>query len=292
MLAVSRRTTRRHHLFVPDLGRETEDVFWYCLGIARLKSGVRIHAACLMSNHAHLVITDVEGRAPTFFAWFHRLLALCTKARLGWPAEVFDKAGTSSVELVSTDAIIDSIAYAIANPVTAGLVRRASEWPGARTSAKDMGTRTVLAKRVPHFFRSPRWPESVDVPIDIVGLPDDEMEDDELRRRVQGRVNHYEAEALARAKREKRKFVGVRRVRKVSVNDRASSWEDFGSLNPRFAARGDRAAARDAVARFRAFYGDYNDALARWTGGDRDVKFPHGTWWMRVHHGARVRPPP
>lgn len=292
VLAVSRRTTRRYALFVPDMGGETEQNFWYCLGVAAAKHGIEVHVAMLMSNHVHLVITDVRGEAPDFFRMFHRLLALCTKARLGWPEEVFNKSKTSAVEVVSAEAMIDQLGYAIANPATAGLVRRASEWPGARTTASDLGTRTIVAKRRPHFFRSDEWPDEVVLKISMPRVLLEQMKPEEARRRVQRSVREYEAQALSKAKKLGRRFLGARRAQRVHHTYRASSWEDFGSRNPRFAAAGDVEAARATVARNRQFEADYEQALTGWTAGDREVVFPAGTWWMRVHHGARVRPPP
>jgi len=38
----------------------------------------------------------------------------------------------------------------------------------------------------------------------------------------------------------------------------------------------------------RAFQLAYRKARDGWTRGDRTVAFPHGTWWMRVHHNAEV----
>ena len=73
---------------------------------------------------------------------------------------------------------------------------------------------------------------------------------------------------------------------------RAKSYEVFGSLNPQFAAAGNRAAATEAVKRLRAFKAQYARALAAWTAGNRRACFPVGTWWMRVCHGARCGPGP
>ena len=292
VLAVSRRTTRRYMLFVPDLGGETERIFWYCLAYAANKHRIEVHAANLMSNHVHLVITDVEGKSPKFFETFHRLLAMCTKARLGWPEEVFNKSKTGAHERVGTEAIIDGLGYCIANASSAGLVRRSNEWPGACTSAKDMGTRVIRAKRPKHYLRADEWPDEVELRITIPAALEAEMEPDEARRRVQESVRKYEAEALAKSKKTGKRFLGKRRAQRVHHTQRANSWEEFGSRDPRFATSGDRELARAMVERIRTFDADYDRALARWTAGERDVVFPYGTWWMRVHHGVRVHPPP
>ena len=81
-------------------------------------------------------------------------------------------------------------------------------------------------------------------------------------------------------------------VLRLPHTKRARSYEVFGSLNPQFAAAGNRAAATEAVRRLRAFKAQYARALAAWTAGDRTACFPEGTWWMRVCHGARCGPGP
>ncbi|MGB5809092.1 MAG: transposase, partial [Polyangiales bacterium] len=101
VVALSRRTTRRHFLFNPDESRTLERMYWYCLGLAAQEHGVVVHAATLMSTHSHEVVTDVRGELPHFNRRFHRLMALCTKAYRGWPEEVFNKDKTGEHELVT-----------------------------------------------------------------------------------------------------------------------------------------------------------------------------------------------
>ena len=56
------------------------------------------------------------------------------------------------------------------------------------------------------------------------------------------------------------------------------------------AGRGETTARKAAIARLRKFRADYREAMDRWVGGDREVLFPSGTYWMRVNHGAAVAP--
>jgi len=101
-----------------------EQVYWYCLAYAAKLHGVLVHAACLMSTHCHEVITDVRGEYPNFLETLHRNLALCTKAYRGWPEEVFNKRSTGVHALLTPEAMMESIAYLIANSVEAGAVKR------------------------------------------------------------------------------------------------------------------------------------------------------------------------
>jgi hypothetical protein len=55
-----------------------------------------------------------------------------------------------------------------------------------------------------------------------------------------------------------------------------------------------RVAARDPIVRRvllraeKAFHAAYRTALEKWRKGLRQLCFPFGTWWMRVHHRVRL----
>lgn len=293
-LALSRRTTRRHFLLHPDEAREMEQIYWYCLAHAATLHGIVVHAACLMSTHAHEVITDVRGVYPKFLETFHRSLAVCTKALRGWPEEVFNKRSSGVHALLTPEAIIDSIAYLIANPVAAGAVRYAKDWPGAQTLPQHVGTRVIRVKRPKHYFDpdNAKWPEELELRLEMPIELELDHGPELARARIAERVRDKQRQAWNEAKRTGRSFVGPRRLLKVLHTKRAKSYEVFGSLDPQFAAAGHRGAARQAVKRLRAFKAQYQQALQRWMAGDRNACFPEGTWWMRVCHGARCGPAP
>jgi putative transposase len=271
-----------------------EQCYWYCLGHAAQLHGVLVHAACLMSTHAHEVITDVRGVYPRFLETFHRNLALCTKALRGWPEEVFNKRSSGAHALVTPEAIIESIAYLIANPVEALAVRYAKDWPGAHTLPAHVGTRVIRVKRPPHYFdpNNPEWPEVIELRLEMPVALELDYGAELARERIAERVRRRQHQAWNKAKRSAMAFVGPRRVLRLPHTKRAKSYEVFGSLNPQFAAAGHRDAATEAVKRLRAFTAQYQRAFAKWTAGDRTARFPQGTWWMRVCHGARCGPGP
>jgi putative transposase len=292
--ALSRRTTRRYFLLNPDESRSIERCYWYCLGIAARKFGIVVHAACLMSTHSHEVVTDVRGVLPRFLQEFHRLLALTTKALRGWPGEVFDKRSTGQHALLTPDAIVEAIGYLIANPVESGAVRYAKDWPGAITLPRDVGMRTVRVERPTCYFDrdNPRWPTIVELALEMpAGLAIDHGAR-QARERIADRVREREHRAWRESKRTGLPFLGTRRVVRQSHTKRATTFEPVRRINPQFAIAGNRSVARAAVLRIRLFNAHYDEALAAWTAGRRDVCFPVGTWWMRVHHGARCGPAP
>jgi len=61
---VTRRCLGRRFLLRPD--PVLNQVFAYCIARAAEKHGVEVHALGVMSNHHHLVMTDVRGVLPDF----------------------------------------------------------------------------------------------------------------------------------------------------------------------------------------------------------------------------------
>jgi REP-associated tyrosine transposase len=110
--------------------RLTNQLIEYCLGLAAERTGVEIHAVCVMSNHWHGVVTDPEGRLPEFLERFHRLLAKAQNASLGRWENLWSSDKLSVVWLVTEQDVLDKMAYTLANPTTAGLVKSPDEWPG------------------------------------------------------------------------------------------------------------------------------------------------------------------
>src|SRR5262245_29792556 len=106
---VTRRTLRRTHLLRPDA--EFNALYRYCLEVTAERYGIEVHATAVMSTHEHLVLTDVRGQLPRFLQEFHRLVALGVKLLRKWDGAVWDHEKTSVVELRTTQAVIEAIAY-------------------------------------------------------------------------------------------------------------------------------------------------------------------------------------
>ena len=137
------------------------------------------------------------------------------------------------------------------------------------------------------------WPHAVEYD---TGLPEvllDQLPLEEVKRRVAAGVKALEPKAWDEASKRGISFMGPSRALRQKHTRRANSYETFGARNPRFAASGDRDAARAAVARNRVFDAEYDQGWSHWGSGDRRrAVFPHGTWKMRVLHNARCRSPP
>jgi putative transposase len=226
---------------------------------------------------------------PQFLQFFHRILALGTKVLRVWEGPVWDHEPTSVVRLTTQEAVVQKIAYTLANPVAAGLVRHASEWPGAKVLIDQLGVGVLRAARPGVYLdpTNPAWPEEATLEVKLPpGIGAGEADD--FRREVAAELARQEADAHAELSGQG--VLGEGRAGSVSPHERATSPEPPRACNPTFASgRGGADAWRCAVAAVRAFRAAYRVALAQWREGVRDVVFPEGTWWMRVFHAAGVR---
>ena len=285
---LTRRALLRYLLFRPDAA--ITRLIIYTLAVSARRYGLHVHALCAMSTHLHIVITDVHGVLPRFLQFFHRLVALGTKMLHAWEGPVWDHEETSVVRLLTREAVVEKIAYTLANPVIAGLVSHAHEWPGAKVCVDELGRGMLSAKRPEVYFdpKNPAWPEEATLPITLPPAVDEE-DVDGFRHDIAAELERLEAQAHDEMQRTGRKILGAERACQVSPDDRATSVEPLRDRNPTFAVgRGHPEVRSRAGAVVRAFRAAYREALEQWRNGVRSVIFPAGTWWMRVLHGVAV----
>ncbi|WP_437774794.1 transposase [Sorangium sp. So ce1097] len=285
---ITRRVLRRHHLLRPDAA--INQLLVYALAVSTRRYGIEVHAMCAMSTHLHLIVTDMNGALPRFLQFFHRIVALGTKVLRQWEGPVWDHEATSVVRLLTRAAVVEKIAYVLANPVSAGLVQHAREWPGVKVDTSELGRGLLRAARPAAYLdpENPQWPEEVTLPL---ALPPgiERASAEHFCSDVAAELERQEAEAHAEAQRQGRRFLGPERASRVSPYERATSFEALRGRNPTFAVGREQGDARRiAGAAVRAFRACYRAALERWRAGVRDAVFPSGTWWMRMFHGVNV----
>src|SRR5205085_7252164 len=142
---VTRRCTQRQFLMRPD--RETNNAFIYCVAVAAQRFNIRVLFTLAMSNHHHTGIEDVDGNYPAFLELFHKLFAKCQNALRGRWENFWSSEQTSVVRLVDSSDVVDKMAYALANPVQAGLVEKAHHWPGATSLGAVTHGKPLTASR-------------------------------------------------------------------------------------------------------------------------------------------------
>jgi len=279
---LSRRCFGRQYLLRPS--DKVNQIFEFCLAVAAKKTGVLLHNFCVLSNHYHIVATDVRGNLPKFMHWLNEYVAKCVNAELGRWESFWSPGSYSSVELVDRDDVIDKMAYVFANPVDAGLVPTHEEWPGASSVLGDIDGAAQVVRRPVGFFRE-KGPVSETAMLQMVSPPAFDGVRPESLAAVKERTLEREREVRRQAEQQGWRFLGVRRILAQSPFSRPSTAEPRRGLNPRIASR-NKLQRINALQRLKEFLNSYRVALKRFADGDRDAVFPFGTYGMRIRFGA------
>ena len=173
---VLNRANARAALFDDEAGYHS---FTALLAEERARSGMRLLAWCLMPNHWHLVLWPRGDGDLGRFA--RRLTQRHTQAwhgRHGTRGQGHLYQGRYKAFLVQDDAhLVTACRYVERNPVRAGLVASAADWPhGSLVQLRRRGTGRLLDPWP--FTRPVRWAEAVD-------RPETPQELEALRRSVQ-----------------------------------------------------------------------------------------------------------
>ena len=281
---VTRRCIGRRFLLRPD--RSINNIFTYCLTRAVERFGVELHAACVMSNHYHLVLTDIRGVLPDFTAWLNRQLAMCIKRLRTWDEVVWEpNVPCSAVELSGAAEILDKVAYVLLNPVSARLVSSPEKWPGFVTTVPALRAGSVVAEHPRVWFRD-HAPRRVALRLTTPRhFPNQEQYFDALEHLVTTRLE----QVRQRTREEGGRFLGVAGVRKTLFSQRPAKAKQRFGRNPTFSAL-TRSRWLAAVRKLRAFRAAYREAYEAWRNGHRQTEFPLGTWWMVARFGVPVAP--
>jgi REP element-mobilizing transposase RayT len=279
---VTRRCSERRFFLRPS--RATNDIVLYALALQAQRYRVLVHAFCVLSNHLHLVITDVNGRLPDFMRDLNSLIARAVNASLGrfegfWANE----SSYSSVEPLDPSDVLAKVAYVLANPVAAGLVRRGADWPGLWTAPEQIGTTKLVARRPKEFFDQQSYlPETVELELTV---PPGFGSAAEFRRLLTSELRELEDEAARKLDAAGRRFLGVPRILAQNPFAAPAPGEPRFGLKPRIAAR-DKWKRIEGLFRLKEWEEQYRTARLSWSSGIRDVVFPAGTWLLRVLHGV------
>ena len=133
---ITQRGNRREPVFFSD---EDYQAYLDLLREHAGRSGCAIWAWCLMPNHVHIIAVPRTGDGlRALVAEVHRRYAARINARNKWTGHLW-QGRFSSVAMDDRHAC-EAIRYVSLNPVRAGLVARAEDWPWS-------STRTLLSGR-------------------------------------------------------------------------------------------------------------------------------------------------
>jgi putative transposase len=241
-----------------------------------------------MSNHHHLVVTDERGLLPVFLRELHRSTAKAINASQGQWENLWSAEQTSAVLLGDEGDILRKLAYVVANPVDADLVAEPRHWPGVLL----WGDHVLEVVRPDDYF-DPLGESPARVALRV----ESPVTRGDWKQRLAAAIRDRVASAQHAVRSAGLAFLGRDAVLAASFVARAKSYEIKRGVVPTVAAA-DPGTRRSLLALRARFLGAYRAALELWQRGVRDVLFPSGTWWLRVHHrvavasGDGVEPPP
>jgi putative transposase len=203
-------------------------------------------------------------------------------ASLGRWENLWSSDKASAVLLVSDDDVLEKMAYVIANPVAAGLVRAPEKWPGVITTR--MGERCLV--KMPDIFFDPEGtlPETIELQFSRPPIYP-HLDDARLGRYLAAAVERRVREAREALAQQGRKFLGTKAVLQQAFDAVPKSTEPRRNPNPRIAAAHTPERVQ-AIRNLLAFLRDYRTARHAWRHGKRDQIFPAGTYALRIY--ARV----
>jgi len=281
---VTRRCAQRQFLLRPST--LTNRIVEYCFAVAAEQTGVVLHVACVLSNHYHAVVSDPFGCLPEFLERLHRLIAKAQNASLGRWENLWSSDKPSVVRLCTDDDIVQKMAYTLANPTTAGLVRSPHEWPGLIT--RRLGESRPV--EMPDVFFDDDGDLPHEVTLEFV-RPDvfPELDTASVNRLLFEAVAGYVRRARDRMRAAGKPFLGAKGILRLAFSAMPRTPAPRRNPNPHLACRSTYIRVR-ALTQLRQFRQRYREAWLAWRSGRRNVRFPAGTYALRVRHGAACEP--
>ena len=286
---LTRNTSERRFFLRPS--KELKEAILYCIADAQAQHPVQIHAFCAMSNHLHVVLTDLDGTAPLFVQAMNQNIARYVNCSLGRFGAMWEGgARPNYCVLPESGDILDKVVYTLTNPVKAGLIMQHHLWPGAISNVAQIATGHITTKRPKKFFAKTDDPTQLTRELILTPIPGAEaMKQEDYGRYLAQRVAQVEAAIAADREAKGEKWLGRKGCLSLDPFDAPKTkWTPF-SRNPKVASRNEE--ARKAQIRHQKnFRSQYREAKQAFREGKRAAPFPEGTFSMRVHWGVAIVP--
>jgi putative transposase len=283
----TRRVHKRQLLLRPS--KQVNQVILYVVAVLAERYNILLHALCFMSNHAHDVATDPDGRIVEFQRDCHALIARHVNAMFGEFESMWSREPTCRVECAEAADILDKITYTMCNPVEGLLVSRGHHWPGVR---RAWPAKPITIHRPPGFFRNAErggcWPDEITLTLSRPpGLED--LSDSELSDCLRNATEEREARVRDAAQSRGQQFLGRRAVLRQPRHSHPTTREKRFGLRPTVAGK----SIWTRIERLRQRTGwltEYNQARDAFRDGQRDVLFPYGTFKLRRYYRVASHP--
>ena len=283
---LTRRTEERRYFLRPDT--HIRKVVMYELAKSAEDTFMGVHALMTMGNHPHIAGTDQRGERSEFMRNFCSGIARAQNRHLDRKGHFWDTQQFGDTVLLDREAIEEKLLYIWLNPVVAGLVARAKDWPGAKILPSDWGRTQTITAPNDGFYNQKKARTIEFTPMPPPGYEDMTLE--EVIEHFETLLAEAEEKLRKRRRRAGKRVAGLRKVLQLSPLDAPGTRAKSGKLNPRFASR-NAALMAQAQKERREFLADYDEANDQLRKGNHEVEFPPGTIRLRKIANVTCRPP-
>ena len=273
---ICRRCTHRTYFWRP--GADTRNLFGYMYGKAVNDHGQIPHVVCLMSNHTHMLQTDVPGTRSDFM---QQLFSNATRKRnlqLDRSENIWEVKAPGDMTVLDIEEIIERVLYVCLQPVAAGCVETVEEWTGFQILPRHWG-KTMTFKRPEQCGKD--MPKKVE----FIPMPPPGFDHLPLKQ-----VIAFFEDLIAEREKEYKKnrtgtVEGIASCEATSPFYSPDSESPKGGLNPRWCTSNPKKLIR-ALEHQKQRLNSYRKSLDSFRKGNRNVVFPAGTLQMERRSGV------
>ena len=163
---VTQRGNRRLEVF---FGADDYRAYRRLFGEYCARAGVAVWAYCLMPNHVHLILTPEHPDAlRAALGEAHRRYTRRINFRHGWRGHLWQERFHSFA--MDEDYLLACARYVELNPVRAGLVKRAEDWPWSSARAHLAAVDDGLVMVEPLLAREAAWRSFLDSGVEAAAM--------------------------------------------------------------------------------------------------------------------------
>lgn len=260
-------------------------IFKYCLARALRLTGVLLHDFQVLSNHYHVVFTDVRGNRAAFFRALNAFVARAVNREFGHWESFFAPGSYNAPVLLDGKAIEAECLYVHCNVVKAGLVSSPEYWEGVCSWGMEYGG-TETIQRPEGFFRDNMRDEETLTLVRPEALYP-ELNDTEARAKLRMKAKERSHGYAKRIRSKGGGFMGMRRVRRQPRESSPNTRLPRRGIRPTVAGK-NKWARIEALQTNKRFFEEHREARLRFEAGERGVVFPLGTYQMVQRFGVAV----
>jgi putative transposase len=232
---------------------------WFVLAVVVRKYGIAVHDVMWLSNHYHLVLTDVHGNLPDFMRELNSLVSRSLNGLRGSTGSNIER-GYNIVTPADDEKVVEHCVYSLLNACAAHLVERVREWTGASSFGLDYGEPVIFERPQAGLWKHAgktgrtgttgrrrsagrerfrgrtKMPERVEFQLVRPPIRPD-LSDDELRALIRQRVEAGELALIRERAATGRSVLGMKRVLRQSWSDTPSTSRVLFETTPRVSGR-------------------------------------------------------